>query len=233
MAYINPKILYRREYQRAYRARRRGGVAADGHGTLRGAGDIQGMPELFAALQEVQAGIAVRVRRKALQTTAEELTKVAKQAVGKFDFEKREGKENPAAVLRRAIYRRDPKTRQVFDKAKRRWRKTKPMSYKVSVRVGKKEQAGFVDEKGKTRKLNRDAYWWHWVEKGTKDRRTKRKGGRGRVEGQHVFRDAFDANANAAIRKGEAAGHAELKRLLARARAKSGRVKPGITKSNP
>lgn len=221
MAYINPRIIRRREYQREYRKRRRGGVEADGHSALKDAANVRGMTELFAALREVEAAVAIRARRKALQATAQELTKVAKQAVPKFDIDRK-----AKTILRRAVYRRDPKTIQRYDKGKGRWRKSKPMSYRVSVRVGKAERAGFVDSKGRKRKLGRDAYWWHWIERGTNNRQTQKKGGRGRIEAQNVFRDAFEQNQSRAIASGERAGFAELKKILAKQAAKNRRLKP-------
>lgn len=184
--------------------------------------DIRGMEELFKALQGLPDKIAIKVRRKALQTTAQELTKVAKHAVPRFDLTPKPDKPNPYAVLRRAIHRVTPKARPG---------RGRPMRYTVSVRSGKAERAGadlgvYASGKKKgqskgVRKYSRDAYWWHWVESGTKNRQTKKKGGRGRVQAQHVFREAFEMNADLAIQAGEKAGFAELKKILAQQAAKA------------
>lgn len=236
-AYTASRFARSREYQRQYRLRRSGFASSDGSHAATGvdSGDVRGMQELFAALRELNGGIAVRVRRKALQQTAEALAKAAKQSASKFTFnERKEGEDtsaHPAAVLRRAIFRQDPKVRQRYDRKTKKYKRWRPMVYTVRVRVGKKERAGAdlgTYESGKnkgksrgTRKHNRDAYWWHWKEKGTITRRTKRKGGRGKVTGQGVFKSAFDSASPSAIAAGEAAGFAELKKILARQKAKA------------
>lgn len=220
------KAAYRREYMREWR-RRTGRVDGSGHHDATGvSGDIPGLENLFQALNEVGSGVAVRVRRKALQAIANELTKAAKKAVPKFDL-----KPSARATLRRAIYRRDPKVIQRYDRKSKRWRKSRPMSYRVSVRVGKSERAGADlgvytsgKKKGQSRGVrqhNRDAFWWHWFERGTKARVTKRGLRRGRIKAQNVFYWAFDESRNAAIAHGERVGFAELKKILAKLEAKN------------
>lgn len=183
--------------------------------------NVRGMEELFRALQEVRGNIAVRARRKALRTTAQELTKAAKRAVPQFDLS-----PSGKATLRRAIYRQDPKARP---------KKARPMRYRVAVRGGRHERAGVdlgVYTSGKrkgqprgVRKHSRDAFFWLWFERGTRDRLTKSKGRRGRLQAQDVFQRTFDREQARAIEAGEKAGLAELNKILAKQASKN-RVKP-------
>lgn len=215
---------YRRAYQKEYR-RRTGG----GDGSSQALGDVKGMKDLFKALAEVQGNVAVRVRRKALQTTANELTKSAKAATPQFDIA-----PSAKATLRRAIFRKDPKTIERVG-AKGKARKSKPMRYTVAVRRGKSERAG-ADlgkyssgaKKGQSkgqRKHSRDAWWWAFFEKGADNRKTKKGYGRGTIRAQGVFKKAFDSASTSAIAKGEKAGFAELQKILKR-QAQKAKTKP-------
>src|SRR5690606_13594845 len=78
------KAADRREHVRGW-VRRSGRAGGAGHHDATGvSGDIPGLENLFQGLNEVGSGVAVRVRRKALQAIANELTKAAKKAVPKF-----------------------------------------------------------------------------------------------------------------------------------------------------
>lgn len=224
MAPPSMRRKYRRQWEREYR-RRIGG----GDGRSQEVTSVRGMEDLFKALNDVHARVAIRARRKALQTTATELVKAAKAATPKFDI-----KSQAKAVLRRALFRRDPRTiERVGVKGKRR--KYRPMRYTVAVRRGKQERAGadlgtFTSGKRKgqsrgVRKHSRDAWWWAFFEKGALDRRRKDGRWTGSIRPQNVFKQAFEESGNQAIRAGEKAGFAELQKIIRRQEQKAARKK--------
>lgn len=191
----------------------------------RRAGQPRGMEDLFAALNELEAGVAIRVRRAALKETAQQLTKAAKQSVGQFDMS-----PHARAVLRRALFRKDPRTIERKG-AKGKKRKYKPMRYTVSVRRGKQEQAG-ADlgvytsgaKKGQSkgvRKHSRDAWWWYFFERGTKERQTRRGLARGMIRPQRVFERTFEAAYGSAVMAGEAKGLEQLQKEKRKLEAKA------------
>lgn len=189
------------------------------YGTL----DIASLKDIQAAMDDLSRTAQGRVRRALLKEFATHMTRAAKGAVKQFRI-----KPQAKAVLRRAIYRRDPKTRQFT--AKGRKRRVRPMRYTVSVRRGAEERAGASvryasgAKKGQVkgvRKHSRDAFWWYWPEEGTGPRTTKAGSSRGEVKGQHVFRETFSANFQSARRAAETAARKQIDKELAKLATKA------------
>lgn len=73
---------------------------------------------------------------------------------------------------------------------------------KVSASASKMKRRGYVVGSVSMRMRQdqeNDPFWWHWIDAGTAERKTKAGANRGKIEAQNFFKDAFDGAATVAV----------------------------------